>query len=259
MNKRLAILICLLAIFGLKLTAQEEGHFGIFFGGSLNMMNIDNKFYYDDSEPFTTLNPVDTTVSSVYYLKVKDASVKPDFGFLIGGFYEYQISEMVKIHFEVLVNQTGYKMTGNVTQNNLFDNDSTTYSYKSNLKSTNVGASLIVKIQPVEYLSVDLGVQPTYCFRMIKETERAIYHKTTVYNGDKEYNPLNVSALGGITGYWGDFYLSARYTLGFLDILKVKTPYYQQHSEDNDEIKYLYKDAKSTTSSVQLTVGYRIK
>ena len=52
MNKKLALLICLLAIFGLKISAQENISYGIFLGGSINTMNIDKSFYYDDSEPF---------------------------------------------------------------------------------------------------------------------------------------------------------------------------------------------------------------
>lgn len=259
MKRNLTILISLLAIFGLKMSAQDEMHFGVFVGGSLNMMSIDKSLYYDDSEMFETLNPSDTTIASIYYLKVKNASVSPNFGFNIGGFYEYRINELIKLHFEVLVNQTGYKLKGDVTQKSSFGSDSTTYSYKSSLKSTNIGASVIIKIQPLEYLSVDLGVQPTYCFRMIKDTEKALYRKTSVYDGKNEYNPLNFSAIGGITGYWGNFYLSARYALGFLDVLKVKKPYYPKHADEDATIEYLYDDAKSTTSSIQLTLGLRIR
>ena len=124
------------------------------------------------------------------------------------------------------------------------------------MRISNFSAAVIVKIQPIKYLSVDLGVQPSYCFRMIKDGELGILRESTVYDSDKEYNPLNLSALGGITYYWNKIFFSARYSLGFMDFLKVKTPYYLK---DEKEVKYNYKDAKSTTSAVQLTVGYRIK
>ena len=256
MNKKLAFLVCLLAIFGLKLSAQEETHWGIFFGGSVNMMNIDKSFYYDDSEVDTRkLIGIDTTYI-VSYMPVNGASVKPNGGFVIGGFFEYKASEMVGLHFELLYNQYGYKLTGTVDKYNIGDENFVTYDYSSNLKMSNFSAALLVKIHALDFLSVDLGVQPSYCFRMIKESKRGIENRSTNYDSKNDYNPLNFSATGGLTGYWGDVFISARYTLGFTDVLKVKHPY---HLNDNNEIKYNYSDAKSTTSSVQLTVGYRIK
>ena len=263
MNKKLACLICLLAIFGIRLSAQEEMHYGVFVGGSVNMMNIDKGFYYDDSKrptPIPIINPIshDTTGYNVAYSIVDNASVRPSGGFIIGGFFEYKASEMFALQFEVLYNQYGYKLKGTIDQKNISNSEVVTYDYKSNLKMSNVTAAVILKIQPIKYLTVDLGVQPSYCFRMIKEAERGILHESTVYS-DKEYNPLNLSALGGLTCYFGDIFFSARYSLGFMDVLKIKEPYYPVGTEGDKEIKYLYSDAKSTTSAVQFTVGFRIK
>ena len=260
MNKKLTFLICLLAIFGLKISAQEESHWGLFLGGSVNKMNIDKGFYYDDSRrptPTPIINPSshDTTGYDAAFPIVSNASVKPNGGFIIGGFYEYKASDLIGLQFELLYNQYGYKLKGSVDQTD-YHGEITTYDYKANMRISNFSAAVIVKIQPIKYLSVDLGVQPSYCFRMIKDGELGILHESTVYDSDKEYNPLNLSALGGITYYWNKIFFSARYSLGFMDVLKVKTPHYLK---DEKEVKYNYKDAKSTTSAVQLTVGYRIK
>ena len=261
MNKKLAFLVCLLAIFGLRLTAQEEVHYGVFVGGSINMMNIDKGFYYDDSKPITTMHitPAHDTTYTATYLPVDNASVKPTAGFTIGGFFEYKASKLFGLQFELLYNQYGYKLKGTVDQKNISNEDVITYDYKANLKMSNISAAVIFKIQPIQYLSVDLGVQPSYCFRVIKDGELGILRESTVYESDKEYNPLNLSAIGGLTCYYRDFFFSARYSLGFLDVLKTKEPYYPTGTEENKEIKYLYKEAKSTTSAIQLTVGYRIK
>ena len=264
MNKKFTFLICLLAIFGLKISAQEEMHYGLFLGGSVNMMNIDKGFYYDDSKrptPIPIINPTshDTIGYNVAFPVVDNASVKPSGGFVIGGFFEYKASKLFSLQFELLYNQYGYKLKGTVDQKDIADDEVITYDYKGNMKISNLSAAVLAKIQPVKYLSIDLGVQPSYCFRMIKEGELGILRESTVYDSENEYNPLNLSAIGGLTCYWGDVFFSARYSLGFMDIMKIKDPYYPTGTEVNKEVKYLYKDAKSTTSAIQLTVGYRIK
>lgn len=257
MNKKLALIIGILTIFGMKLSAQDIAHFGFYLGGSLNWMNLDKAFYYDDSEAFTTLSPGDTTITNVYYLQVKDGVVTPNTGFNFGGLYEYHISEYVGLQFELMIQQYGYKLKGEVTQRSVFDNDSTTYSYKSNLKTTNIGAGVFVKIHPIEYLSIDLGVNPTFVFKMIKDVERGIDHKTHSYKIKEEYNPLNISAAVGVTGYFGDFFVSLRYTLGFNNVLKLKKPYVYAEEDGDSSIKYRYSDAKSTPNSIVATIGFR--
>ncbi len=257
MNKKSAILICLLAVFGMRLSAQDEIHYGFFLGGSVNMMNIDTGFYYDDSKPVTTTHiNVDTTYTAAY-LHVDNASVKPNASIMLGGFFEYNIDKSLALQFEIFYNQYGYKLEGTVDQKNISDDDVITYDYKSNMRISNFSAALLLKIKPTQHLSVDLGVQPSYCFRMIKEAKYGILHESTVYDS-KEYNPLNFSVLGGVTGYMNDFYLALRYSFGFIDIMKTKQPYYFSNNNFT-EIKYLYENAKSTTSSVQLTLGYKIK
>lgn len=249
----------MLTIFGLKLSAQECQQYGLYLGGSINWMSLDKSLYYDDSEPFTRLNMADTTMVSVFYLPVKNGVITPNAGFAFGGFYEYQVSDMVGLQLDLLISQNGYKMKGEVTQYDRFGTDSTTYSYKANLKMTNIGAAVMLKIHPIEHLSIDLGVHPSYCFKLIKDSQRDINRKTYSYKAKDEYNPLNVSAVLGATAYLGDFLFSVRYTLGFSNILKCKTPYLLHDEEGPGSIQYAYTDAKSTASSVMITIGFRIR
>lgn len=253
MNKKLALLICLLAFFGLKISAQENISYGIFLGGSINTMNIDKSFYYDDSEPFQT--PLTNNTYNAYYLTVYNASVKPIGGFILGGFFEYKLTERVGLQLEIFYNQYGYKLKGKVDQIN--HSDTTTYNYNGKLKMSNFSAALLMKYYVLpDKMSIDLGIQPSYCFRAIKETERGIIHKDNVYDSNNEYNPLNLCATGGVTGYFFDnITVSARYTIGFTDVLKVKEPYNVENTGNN--VRFRYSNAKSTVSSIQLTVGYR--
>lgn len=260
MSKKLTILVCLMAIFGLKLSAQEDMHFGVFLGGSINMMKIDNSYFYDDSEPITTMsiNPSTTdTTYSASYLAINGASVKPNGGFILGGYFEYKASKLFGLQFELFYNQYGATIKGTVDKKNLTDNNYITYDYNSSLKISNFSAAVLVKFYTLhDHLTIDLGAQPSYCFRMTKEGKRGIEQISTAYN-DKDYNSLNLSATGGLTGYLGDFFLSARYSIGFIDVLNSKQPFIL--NDDPTNIKYDYSEIKSTTSSVQLTVGYRIK
>ena len=255
MNKKLTLLVCLLAIFGLKISAQENISYGIFLGGSINTMNLDKSFYYDDSEPFQT--PLPNNIYKPYYLTVNNASVKPIGGFIIGGFFEYKLTERVGLQLEIFYNQYGYKLKGNVRVKNMGDNDTITYGYSGKMKMSNFSAALLMKYYVLpDKMSIDLGIQPSYCIRAIKENERGIVHKDNVYDSDKEYNPLNLCATGGITGYFFDnIMVSARYTIGFTDVLKVKEPYNVENTGNN--VRFRYSNAKSTVSSIQLTVGYR--
>ena len=261
MKKKLAFIILLMTVFSMTLSAQIK-RYGLFFGGSINTMNIDKSLYYDDSEPNTVMgynhNTQDTTYT-VSYLPVDGASVKPNGSVLFGGFFEYMTIDMVGLQFELLYNQYGYKLKGTVDQKNIADDEVMTYNYESNLKMSNITAAILVRIHPIKYLSVDLGVQPSYCFRMTKETHKGPFHKNHVYDSKTEYSPLNVGATGGFTAYWGDVFFSARYTLCFVDVLQKKTPYNDTSEGGDGVIKYTYDDVKSSTSSVQLTVGYRIR
>lgn len=260
MKIKLSVLICMMAVFGMKMSAQNDMHYGIFVGGSVNMMNIDKALYYDDSEVNTTRQIVgEDTTYIVKYLPIEGASVNPCGGFVLGGYFGYDVSKTVGLQFELLFNQHGYNIKGVVNQKNILDDNYVAYDYSATLKMSNVSAAVLLNIKPLEYFSVDLGVQPSYCFRMIKEGKRGIESISTNYSSDNDYNSLNISATGGLTGYYGNFFLAARYTLGFVDVLKVKKPYYPIEEGDNANIKYTYSDVKSTTSSVIITLGYKIK
>lgn len=261
MEKKTALIILLMTVFGASLSAQTI-KYGLFLGGSINTMNIGNSLYYDDSEPNTEEVTNTSTQEPTYmisYLPVNNASVKPNGAFTFGGFFEYMASNMVGLQFELFYNQYGYKLKGAVDQKNISDDNYVTYNYEGNLKMSNISTAILVKIHALKYLSVDLGVQPSYCFGMTKETKKGPFQKDHVYDSKKEYNPLNIGATGGLTAYWGDIFFSARYTLGLIDVLQHKTPYYYNEDGTTGIIKDNYDDVKSTVSSVQLTVGYRIR
>lgn len=260
MNKKLTFLVCLLAILGLKLSAQNDIHFGVFTGGSVNWMNIDKSLYYDDDKPITIYDLVGDKIDSVYYLNINDAKVTPNGGFILGGLFEYKINDMLGLQFELFYNQYGYNIKGSVDVQNHGDDSYETYDYHAKMKISNFSAALLMKIYACDYLSIDLGAQPSYCFRATKEGKRGIEQFNIAYK-DNEYNTLNFNATGGLTGYYRNFFLSARYSIGFVDVLKAKSPYYVENlaNEDDNNIKFNYDDAKSTTNSVQITLGYRFR
>ncbi|MBO7469919.1 MAG: outer membrane beta-barrel protein [Bacteroidales bacterium] len=261
MDRKVAFLVCLLAIFGIKLSAQENISYGIYVGGNINTMNISNSLYYDDSEVNTVPNIVnhDTVSYSVSYLPVYDASVKFTGGFAIGGFVEYELGDNLGLQMELLYNQYGYKLNGKVDKKNYSDDDFVTYGYTGKMKMSNISAAILLKYRAIENrMSVDFGIQPSYCFRAIKEIERGIVHKDVVYNSNDEFNPLNFCITGGITGYFFDnIVVSARYILGLTDVLKAKQPYI--FDDDPYKIRYRYSSAQSKTSSIQITLGYKIQ
>ena len=253
--KRLLLSISVVILFSISALAQEM-HYGVYAGGSVNMMSIGSEFYYDDSEINTVLKPTGCEVS---YLSVNDAKIHPNGGFTIGGLFEYQVNDLFGLQFELLFNQYGYKMTGNVVTHDLTDDNTETYDYTASMKMSDISGALIAKIHVINKLSFDVGVQPSYCFRMIKDTKRGISHKTVVYDSNKDFNPLNLTALGGVTYYFFDnLFVSARYVMGFNDILKTRRPYLPAGSMTSDDMELHYSDASSKASSVIFTLGFRM-
>ena len=222
-------------------------------------MNIGDNLYYDDSEVNTVMISEDNY--SVSYLTVNDPTVKPNAGFVIGGIFEYEANKKFGLQLEVFYNQSGYKLTGSVSKKNIEDDDYVTYNYKANTRMSNISAAIFAKLYLFDHLmSIDLGVQPSYCFRMIKETERGINHKSVVYESDKEFNPFSLNAIGGVTfNIFDNIFVSARYSMGFMNLIKQKTPYLQGGVDGSDDILFTYDDAVSKTQSVLLTVGFKIK
>jgi len=263
MNKITKLLLVIALELPFVAFAQEKTHYGVYLGGNINWMNIDKSLYYDDSEPFTQMHSIagDTTYS-VSYLTVNGAEVRPNGNFVIGGLFEYQIDDLLSLQFELLFNQQGYKLKGTVDQPNISDSGSTTYDYTANTKMSSISTAVMVKINALKnMLSVDLGVQPSFCFKMIKESERGISHKSIIYDSNNEFNPLNISLLGGLTGYLGDnFFVTARYCFGLTDLIKGKKPFLLAEEDATTPIvKYNYSEAKSTTNSIMLSIGYRFK
>ena len=108
MKKKLAFIILLMTVFSLTMTAQTK-RYGLFVGGSINMMNIDKSMYYDDSEPYTVWSYNHHTQDTSYvvsYQPVDGASVKPNGSILFGGFFEYMASDMVGRNVELVQQQT---------------------------------------------------------------------------------------------------------------------------------------------------------
>lgn len=253
MKKKSVILIFMLAILGMNLSAQNDKHYGIYFGGSINMMQLDEKFFYDDSELSTNMliNGADTTYTA-RYLPIKDPSLRHDFGFFIGGFFEYDIDEIFGMQLHLLVNQYNYWVNGLVYN--------TTLQYKGTMEMLNISAALFFKIHFwKKRMSIDLGVQPSYCVRMIKETEHGnknLYRKRTIYNNEKDFKPINFcAAIGATYNFTKKTFLSARYNVGFVNILNVREPYVTE--EKPYTVKYIYTNAKSTTNSLMISIGYR--
>lgn len=244
--------------FGIDMFCQSGIHYGFYGGGSVNMMNVGKEFYYDDSEVNTTqISGGDYEVS---YLPVNDAKIHANGGFTLGGLFEYRLNHIFGFQFELIFNQYGYKMTGNVEQKDLADDHVEVYDYTANLKMSNFSGALMGKIYVMDNLSIDLGVMPSYCFRNIKDTKRGISHKTIIYTSNKDFNPLNFTALGGLTFYFLDnLFVSARYVIGFNDVMKTRRPYLPSGLlVTSADMEYRYSDATSKTSSVLFTLGFKM-
>lgn len=252
------IILLLSVVISLSISAlAQEMHYGVYAGGSVNMMNIGHEFFYDDSEVSTIVKPGE--IYEMTYLPVNDAKIHPNGGFTIGGLFEYQVNDFFGLQVELLFNQYGYKMTGKVEQHDLTDDDVQVYDYTASMKMSDFSGAVIAKLHVIKQLSIDLGVQPSYCFRNIKDTKRGISHKTVIYTANKDFNPLNLTALGGLTYYFYEtLFLSARYVYGFKDILKTRTPYLPEGSHNSDDMEFHYADAPSKASSVIFTIGFRM-
>lgn len=260
MNKKLAFLICILAFFAIKMTAQDN-KYGIYLGINGSNMNITSDMYYYDSEVFTNtvVNGNDTTYH-VRYLPVDNAEVSAMTpSFTIGGYYEMPVSDKIGLQLHLVYNKYGYTIKGIVDQPNLDDEFSVEYTYKGELKMTNLCAAILLKFEiPSQSLSIQAGVTPSLCIRTQKNTELEAKHKTLNYKSGDEYKPFNVCGTVGITYYFLDnimFSLTAN--IGLLDVLKVKEPYLADPKDKYGEVLYRYNDTKSTTNSVALTAGYR--
>lgn len=257
MNKKLALLIGVLAVFTLKMSAQNDYRYGLYLGLGANTINANNEIYYDDSEVITSssIHGSDTSFLTSY-LPVENASIKPIAAFTIGGFYEMPVNDIVSFQLHLLYNRYGYELSGNINQPNISDDNTEELNYTGTVKMSNISGSILMKFNILpQNLSVHAGVTPSYCLRMTKDVERGVLHKTLNYDSE-EYNPFNVCGTLGITWYFLDFFTcSLNVNLGLLDVLKVKEPYLVQG--DTQNVHYRYTDTKSRTNSVYFTVGYR--
>lgn len=255
MNKKLALLICLLAVFGLRIQAQmEQFAVGFYLGGNVHNMSIGEEFYYDDERPIPikdeAMNVVDYT-----YLKINNPSESAYFGPNIGGFFEYRFNDYFGVQVDLMFNRTGYYISGNVDQPNI--TDTTNFNYKATVKATNLNIGATAKLHLLDdHLSVDLGIVPDFCFKLSKDIDRGT-QKSSISYTSKEYNVVGCGVLFGISGYFAEvFYIGLHYNLGFTNVLKTKTPYLNEASQ---EVAYNYENAPSKSSSLQLTIGMRFK
>lgn len=258
MNKKLALLIGFIALFAMKMSAQDNYKYGLYLGLGFNTITINSDMHYDDSEVITQMDVVGVDTSySVHYMPVMNAKVETTPSFTIGGFYEIPVGNIVGLQMHLLYNRYGYMMTGIVDVPNITDEFSVEYSYKAIMKMSNISASLLLKFDVMEKnLSFDLGVTPSFCIKMSKDVERGPMHKTVTYNSKNDYNAFNVCGTVGVTYYWLDvFFLSVKANIGLIDVLKVKEPYISP--DDASTVLYNYSDTKSRTNSIYATVGYR--
>ena len=258
MNKKLAFLIGILAFFAMKMTAQDK-KYGIYLGVNYTNIGITSDMYYDDSDPFVEIHGMDTTVR---YLPVDNASLSPNYSFTIGGYYEMPFTEKIGLQLHLRYSNYGYTINGIVDRP--VDNTwSKQDDYQGKLKMSNLCASILLKYNLQNNLSIQVGVTPSLCVRMQKDVEfklektDQIIEKKTINYKKEEYNPLNICGTIGATYYLlDDIMISLTANIGLTNVLKVKEPYY--HEVDNSkQINYKYTDTKSTTNSVALTVGYR--
>lgn len=260
MNKKLTLLIGIMAFFALKMSAQNEYQFGLYLGMGANTVTINSDMYYDDYTPEITpvINHSDTTSYNAFYLPIEKASVTPIPSFTIGGYYEVPINDIVGIQMHLLYNKYGYRISGNVNQKDIADNDTVQYNYTGTLKMSNISGSVLLKFNIIsEGLSFHAGVTPSLCVRMNKDIERGALHKTLTYDSKDEYSAFNVCGTLGVTWYWFEcFFCTLNVNIGLIDVLKVKEPYISSDGQ-NDVTKYRYSDTKSKTNSAYLTVGYR--
>lgn len=264
MNKKLTLLIGIIALFAMKMNAQSDYKYGIYIGYGFNTMSINSDMYYDDSEVVTNMVIEENQITHefdtsfvVRYMPVDNAKVETMPSFTIGGYYEIPVNDIVGLQLHLMYNRYGYTMTGVVNHLSITDNSLTVYGYKSTLKMSNIGAGLFLKFNVIqENLSVDVGVTPSYCIIMSKDVERGPLHKTMKYDSKDDYSAFNVCGSIGVTYYWYDvFFLSVKANLGLIDVLKSKEPYISQNDQNN--IYYNYQDVKSRTNSVYATIGYR--
>ena len=262
--KKKAFLLGLLLVVICSANAQEKRNYGFYLGCGINWMSLDKSFFYDDSEVdvenevFHLLDTVIVNTISAQYLDVKDAKMSAAPSFMIGGFFEYQANNFFGLQFELMYNQYGYRLKGYVEREES-DGDITKYDYKSTTKLNNISAAVLLKFHLLkDHLNIDFGVQPSLCLRNVKDAQRAINLKEIYYTPDTDFKPLNVSLVGGVTGCIGEhIIIGARYSYGLIDILFAKNAYLNKDTDGTKTIKYSYSSAKSKTSSIQITVGYK--
>ena len=242
----------------MKLSAQNEYPFGLYLGVGANTVTINSDMYYDDynAEIAPVVNHSDTISYNAFYLPIEKASVTPIPSFTIGGYYEIPLNDVVGIQMHLLYNKYGYRVSGNVNQKDLADNDTVRYDYTGTLKMSNISGSVLLKFNiPNVDLSFHAGVTPSLCVRMNKDIERGPIHKTLTYDSKNEYSAFNVCGTIGVTWYWFEcFFCTLNVNIGLINVLKVKEPYV---SSDGTEVNYRYSGTKSKTNSAYLTVGYR--
>ena len=252
MNKKLALLIVILAIFATTMQAQRDYRYGLFLGVGANTTTVNSDMYYDDSGVIT-----DTVTLTARYLPIADASITPIPSFTIGAYYEIPINEIVGLQLRLLYNKYGYAISGKIEHPNLNDNAWTEYKYSGSLKMSNISAAILLKFNVfAKDLSVEAGVTPSFCIKMSKDVERGALHKSLSYKNNEDYKAFNLCGTIGVTWYWLDsFFCALHVNVGLLDVLKAKEPYIG--NDEHNSILYRYSDTKSKTNSVYFTIGYR--
>lgn len=266
--KKLLLSLSLIITLVANIFAQDNNRYGIYFGAGINNMRIDSRMFVDDSQPYT-INEITITADSniinktnVAYLPIENARKKANTNIVIGGYYEYRFNDLLGLRFDLLYNGGGYSLKGDITKRDIIDTiQYFVYNYSASTKASNISASVMASLHVLnDKMTVELGVQPSYCIQIIKEAEwtlnKSRINKSTIYEKTKEYNPFNFAIVGGLTGYITEhIFVSARYSLGMVDIFNAKNPYLSNEGK----IKYLYDDVDSKTNSLLITLGYRFK
>lgn len=241
--KKIALFLGLMAIICMNVKAQNkmELRFGLFGGVNLANMQLDDAFAFD---------------GTLWNHNLYDLEKEMHVGLRVGGIFEMKFSQTFSFQTELFYNQTGFKQ-----EYKYFDTAGEwECEAKTSVHALSVG--VIAKIWPTKWMSVDLGVQPNINLSVIKKTEKEI-GKVKEYEGfsylPEGYSAFAFDALAGLTFYpWRKLFIQARYNLGFTNVLKADTPYYDYIDEDHTQTKlyHSFSDATSKNRTFQLSVGF---
>ena len=215
----------------------QKTHFGIKASATFNNIITDSITYSASDTSFfgTDQNPL-------------------QFGFNVGAFAEYMLSDKFGVSVEVLYARQGRKEI----------NETDIYKSTTNITTNNINLPIMLKLYLTERLAVEIGPQFNYCFggninvktsftdELLTDQESNFTFKeieddfSEVVSDYKYWNRFGVgAALGFSYNFNFGLFVGARYTLGFTNLL----------NSINDEDKQESMDSKN--SVISISAGFR--